>query len=232
MKIGADRSTLAVHRDAQKKFEKDNGLCLVAKGLNPQHQNPAGMKITLPQAWSLVGKVEDQVNDDGTVNFYFDYEHHLLTVLENGPYTFKGWMVPLDRWNRMEFPTFLRYIPFWIRILNLLNVYRRKHIVESIGSKLKHVEKVLIIEATQFCQVVVLVKVLFNVDKAITLARKVQIVSLGRPVELEFRYDVLQKFCTSCGSLKHGFAVCPKALHIQPPVSLSMQLDLPIIFPN
>ena len=47
-------------------------------GLNPFHQNPAGIKVALPRTWQqLEGKVEGQVNDDGTVNFYFDTEHRL-----------------------------------------------------------------------------------------------------------------------------------------------------------
>ncbi|OAP07096.1 hypothetical protein AXX17_AT3G36950 [Arabidopsis thaliana] len=89
-KIGADQKAWVVHQDAQQQFEKDHRLCLVVKGLNHKHQNPGAMKNTLPKAWHLEGKIEGHVNDDGTVNFYFDTEHHLLTVLENGPYTFKG----------------------------------------------------------------------------------------------------------------------------------------------
>ena len=44
MKLGADRSRWSVHDEAQKEFEKDHRLCLVAKGLNMEHQNSPGIK--------------------------------------------------------------------------------------------------------------------------------------------------------------------------------------------
>ncbi|WZY98274.1 hypothetical protein YC2023_070603 [Brassica napus] len=44
LKLGADRSKWSVHDDAQKEFEKDHRLCLVAKGLNMEHQNSPGIK--------------------------------------------------------------------------------------------------------------------------------------------------------------------------------------------
>ncbi|CAH2071753.1 unnamed protein product [Thlaspi arvense] len=143
-------------------------------------------------------------------------EHHLLTILENAPYTFKGWMVVIDRWNRRELPTFLKIIPFWIRIEHLPNIYRREQIVKSIGSKLGQVEEVEITEPTAIRPAEVWVKVRFN----ITLARAVQLRSNEPLVELEFRYDILQKFCTNCGSLKHSFDVCP---HPPNPETQSLQ---------
>ncbi|CAH2047264.1 unnamed protein product [Thlaspi arvense] len=75
-------------------------------------------------------------------------EHHLLTILENAPYTSKGWMVAIDRWNHRELPTFFKTIPFWVRIENLPNIYKREEIVKCIGSKLGHVEEVEITEPT------------------------------------------------------------------------------------
>jgi len=194
LKIGADQKAWVVHQDAQQQFEKDHRLCLVVKGLNHKHQNPDAMKNTLPKAWHLEGKIEGQVNDDGTVNFYFDTEHHQLTVLENGPYTFKGWMVVIDRGQRMESPTYLRKIPFWIKIFQLPNVYRRHQIVKSIGSNLGQVEEVQILQPTATRPAHVWIKVLFDVDNCITLARKVQIMRVGDPIELEFRYQGLEKF--------------------------------------
>ncbi|KAF3578110.1 hypothetical protein DY000_02029573 [Brassica cretica] len=73
LKLGADRSCWTVHDDVQKEFEKDHRLCLVALGLNSYHQNPPGIKVALPKIWQLEGKVEGQIKDDGTVNFYFQH---------------------------------------------------------------------------------------------------------------------------------------------------------------
>lgn len=50
LKIGSDGDTWEVHQDVQKEFDRDHRLCLVVRGLNPEHQNPAGIKVTLPKA--------------------------------------------------------------------------------------------------------------------------------------------------------------------------------------
>lgn len=88
-------------------------------------------------------------------------------------------MVAIDRWSHMEEPTFLRHIPFWVLIQNLPQVYRRHHIVRSIESMLGQVEEVLIIEPIGTRPVEVWVKVDFDVDNEITLARNIQIMNIG-----------------------------------------------------
>lgn len=178
------------------------------KRLNPYHQNPAGIKVALPRTWELGGKVEGQINDDDTVNFYFDTEHQLLMVLEKQPYTYRGWLVALDRWSNRDNPTFLKYIPFKVRISKLHDIYRHHSIVEDIGSKLGHVEEVTIVEPNTARKAQVSVKILFDVDGEITLARMVDIMKDMPPVEIEFRFLGLQKFCTLCGSLKHEYELC------------------------
>ncbi|KAG5414634.1 hypothetical protein IGI04_002201 [Brassica rapa subsp. trilocularis] len=117
-------------------------------GLNQDHQNPTGIKVTFHKLWQLVGKVEAHVNDDGCVQFYFDTEHHLLLVQEKQPCTYHCWIVALDRWRNRGYPTFLKHIPFCIRIYNLPNPYHCHGIVRSIGSKLGQVDEISIIEPT------------------------------------------------------------------------------------
>ncbi|KAF8088701.1 hypothetical protein N665_0532s0061 [Sinapis alba] len=80
--------------------------------------------------------------------------------------------------------------------------------VRSIGSKLGHVEEVSIFESTNTREASVWVKIRFDVDDLITLSRWVEIMKGERPVLLKFRYKGLQKFCTTCGSLKHEYEVC------------------------
>ncbi|KAL0731401.1 hypothetical protein Bca4012_027495 [Brassica carinata] len=208
LKLGADKDRWLVHEDAQREFEKDHRLCLVAKGLNPHHQNSAGMKAELPQLWELEGKVIGQVNDDRTVNFYFKSEHHLVMVLEKQPHNYRGCIVALERWRYMTYPNFLRHIPFKVCIFKLLDIYRRPRIVTSIGSKLGHVAEVYIVEPTINREAAVWIKFLFDVYDVIILTNSVEIIKGKPPVELDFRYAGLQKFCTLCGSLQHEYELC------------------------
>lgn len=211
MTLGSDRDRWSIHEHAREVFQKDHRTCLVAMGLNPYHQNPAGLKVALPRAWQLTGKVESQINNNGTVNFYFESEHHILMVMEKAPYTYRGWLVALDIWSNQSKPDFLRTIPFKVKILNLPNMYRRPEIVWSIGSKLGHVKEVLIIEPTVNRAAEVSVKIDFNVDHPIILTKKVEIFTNTPPADLSFRYTGLQKFCIICGSLRHEFEACEGA---------------------
>lgn len=211
MKLGAGSDLWSIHEDARRVFHKDHRTCLVAMGLNPYHQNPAGLKAALPRAWQLTGRVESQINDDGTVNFYFESEHHILMVLEKAPYTYRGWLVALDRWSNRSYPDFLRNIPFKVKILNLPNMYRRPEIVRSIGSKLGQVREVSIIEPTVNRAAEVSVKIDFDIDDPVIFTKEVEIFTNIPPVELGFRYTGLQKFCIICGSLRHEFEVCKDA---------------------
>ncbi|RID49753.1 hypothetical protein BRARA_H00531 [Brassica rapa] len=173
------------------------------------------MKVALSRIWQLVRKVESQINDDGMVNFYFEKEQHLLKVLDKQPYTYRGWIVALDRWSNRSHPTFLRQIPSRVRIFNLPDMYRCYGIVDSIGSKLGHVDEVTIIEPTSVKEAEVWVKILFDEDDVITLTRTLELLKHQPPVELEFRYLGLQKFCMLCGSLKHGYEACDVSPQLQ-----------------
>lgn len=110
-----------------------------------------------------------QINDDDSVNFYFRSEHHLLTVLEKQPYNYRGWIVALDRWSNRDSPTFIKQIPFKVRIYKLPDIYRRQGIVFSIGSRLGQVGEVSIIEPRNNREAKVWVNILFDVDDVITL---------------------------------------------------------------
>ncbi|VYS48171.1 unnamed protein product [Arabidopsis thaliana] len=117
LNLGSERTPLRMSMEARRSRDMDNRLSLVVKGLNPHHQKPAGIKATMPKAWRMDGRVTSRINDDGTVQFFFKAEHHLMTVLENGPWHHNYWMVAVDRWTRQILPTYLTEIAFWVRIV-------------------------------------------------------------------------------------------------------------------
>ncbi|KAL0651339.1 hypothetical protein Bca4012_094030 [Brassica carinata] len=136
-------------------------------------------------------------------------------VLEKQPYTYRGWIVALDRWINKDSPMFLKQVPFKVRIDKLPNIYPRPGIVRNIGSKLGYVDEISIVEPTNNREAKVWLKILFDVDDVITLTRMVEIIKGQPPVELDFRYMGLQKFCTLCGSLRHEYEMCNEASQMQ-----------------
>lgn len=173
----------------------------------------AGLKKVLQGAWESKGCTDAQVNDDGIVNFYFAKEYQLMLILEGAPYEYRGWMVAIDRWSNRNSHNFLQKIPFWIKIERLPEVYRREHIVRSIGSKMGQVDEVRIVEPNLRLDkpAEVWIRVSMSIGSEISLVQNVQFMETGEPMELEFKYKKLQKFCTTCGSLRHNYDVCPKA---------------------
>lgn len=87
-------------------------------------------------------------------------------------------------------------------------MYRRPGIVTSIGSKLGNVAEVSIVEPTINREATVWIKFIFDVYDVIILTKSVKIIKGKPPVELDFRYAGLQKFCTLCGSLQHEYELC------------------------
>ena len=110
---------------------------------------------------------------------------------------------------------FLKQVPFKVRIDKLPNIYPRPGIVRNIGSKLGYVDEISIVEPTNNREAKVWLKILFDVDDVITLTRMVEIIKGQPPVELDFRYMGLQKFCTLCGSLRHEYEMCNEVSQMQ-----------------
>lgn len=68
------------------------------------------------------------------------------------------------------------------------------------------------------------VRVTMPIDSKISLVRNVQLTELGEPLELEFKYKKLQKFCTTCGSMQHNYDLCPKASSLSATAGALMEI--------
>lgn len=206
--LGSDRSPLKLSSEAQKKREADHWLSLVVKGLHPS-QNPAGIKLMMPKIWKLEGRINSRINEDGSVQFFFKEEHQMLTVLDNGPWTYKDWLVVIDKWTRRNYPDYLRIIRFWVKILNIPDDSKEKRSIEEIGGGLGHVKEVFIQQPTADKVGEVWVRVPINISDKLIFARFFNFEDFREPVLIRYIYDKLQKFCTACGSLTHLAASCP-----------------------
>lgn len=154
------------------------------------------------------GKVTGQVNDDGTVQFFFNTEHHLMSVLEGGPWSFKDWMIVVDRWTNRQNPNFLQEISFWIQVCNLPNEHRNIQTVLDIGNHLGRASEVRIKEPTREEPAEVWVRVTMEVTRKLIFVRYLDLQDGAEPTLLRFVYDKLRKFCKRCGSLLHDNSVC------------------------
>lgn len=156
----------------------------------------------------MEGKVVGQVNDDGTVQFFFNTEHHLMSVLEGGPWSFKEWMVAMDRWTNRSNSSYLQEIFFWVQICNLPNEHPNVQMVLDIAGYLGRAGEVNIKEPTREEPAEVWVRITMDVNRKLTFARYLDLQDGAEPILLRFIYDKLRKFCKRCGSLRHDNSIC------------------------
>ncbi|CAE6215989.1 unnamed protein product [Arabidopsis arenosa] len=229
LNLGSDRRPIKLSLEAIRKKEADHQLSLVVKGLHPS-QNPAGIKLMMPRIWKLEGRVSSRINEDGTVQFFFKYEHQMLNVLDHGPWTYKDWLVVVDKWINRRSPDFLRMIPFWIRVLNIPDDSKEKRSIEEIGGVLGHVEEVHIQQPTADTAGEVWIRVKIDISDRLIFARYFQLDVAGEPTLIRYVYDKLRKFCTKCGSLIHMETNCnfheheAERLQLPAPAQVSSQV--------
>lgn len=182
----------------------------------------------MPKIWKLEGRITSRINDDGSVQFFFKREHQLLTVLDNGPWTYKDWLVVVDRWSRRQYPDFLQIIRFWVRILNLPDDSRNERMIDEIGGVLGHVEEVHIQQPSADKPGEVWVRIPFDISGKLLFAGYFQLDDSGNPTLIRYIYDKLRRFCSICGSLTHQASGC----NSQIPEAEPLQLPAPIQGPH
>ncbi|ESQ36907.1 hypothetical protein EUTSA_v10002885mg [Eutrema salsugineum] len=91
LSLDSDRAPLKLAVEAKNKRKADHRLSLIVKALNPKHQNPAGIRVMMPKAWKLDGRITSRTNEDNMVQFFFRHEHQL-----NQPWNYRDWMLVVD----------------------------------------------------------------------------------------------------------------------------------------
>ncbi|CAH2060360.1 unnamed protein product [Thlaspi arvense] len=204
---GESRLLQPISADARRVRSDNNRLSLIALGLNPTHQKPVDLKILLLKAWKLKGKLTSRINNDGTVQFYFKAEHHLMNILEHGPWHCNNWMVAIDRWIRRFEPDFLQPISFWVKILHIPEDFRSETIIHEVGDILGVIDEIQITEASVDGDSEVWIHVHKNIQDRLIFIRYMEF-KTGHSTMVRFIYKKLRKFCFRCGALTHSDSTC------------------------
>ncbi|CAH2071061.1 unnamed protein product, partial [Thlaspi arvense] len=192
LNLGSSLQPLQLSIDTRRRNARDNRLNSI------HHIKILWMRNTLPKAWRLHDRVHGQINEDGTIQFYFQEEHQLLSVIERGPLSFKYWMIVIDRWTRRLYPDYLQSISFSVQIFGIPNEYHNRRVVEDICRHMGQIEGVRIVEPTRD-----------NPSEHLIFTRYIQFEECDDPVQIRFFYERLKKFCRRCGMLTHDESQCP-----------------------
>ncbi|CAH2046567.1 unnamed protein product [Thlaspi arvense] len=204
---GESRASKPILEATRRVRMNNNRLSLLATALNLTQQKSLDLKILLPKAWKMEGRITSRINNDGTVQFYFKAKHHLMNVLEHGPWNCNNWMVAIDRWIRRDEPDFLLTISFCVKILHIPEEYRSDEIIYEVGDILGIVDEIKITEATADADSEVWIHVRKKVNYRLIFIRYLEF-EPGQLTMVRFFYKKLRKFYFICGALTHSDAVC------------------------
>lgn len=177
-----------------------NKLTLIGRVTNPSVQKTRALVDFFVQHWNVVGCISGRDLGPTLLQFNFESEKDLLTILSKAPYHFKKWMLILQSWEPIVCDTFPASIPFWINVHGIPLHYWNEGAMNAIGDALGPVEAKIVDKAR--------LRVLVNGLKPLIMRMDIELPSKA-VVELELEYEGLQKHCFLCKSLSHEDEDCP-----------------------
>ncbi|XP_010468348.1 PREDICTED: uncharacterized protein At4g02000-like [Camelina sativa] len=90
--LGREDPELLIPNSDYEDVLASNRLSLIARPLNPIDQNLLEVAANLPTAWGLASSVHGRVLDDRFVQFRFQSERDLISVLRREPWSFNRWI--------------------------------------------------------------------------------------------------------------------------------------------
>lgn len=188
---------------------------LIVKPVNPRKQNLRAMLSALPRLWGVSEEVNGRILENRKIQFLFQSDESMSSVLGRGPWSFNDWMCVIQKWNPQQNDEDLKRIPFWVQIrgipLHFLTLCMITFIGESLG---------VFIETDFGGDGAVLVdyvrvKLLWHIDSPLRFQRQFQFGNAS--CVLKFRYEKLRNFCSICGMLTQEVSECPLGNNPLPP---------------
>ena len=179
---------------------EDFNLTLIGRVTNLAAQNTRALVDFFLHHWHVVGTITGRDLGPNLVQFNFESEQDLQSVLTKAPYHFKRWMLLLERWKPVVSDSFPAMIPFWIKVHGIPLHYWSLITLDTIGSELGVVEA----KDVDHCRV----RVLLNGLKPLEMKMDISLPS-GDEIPVELKYEKLEKHCFHCFALSHEKKDCP-----------------------
>lgn len=90
------------------------------------------MLSALPRLWGVGDEVVRKILENKKLQFIFQSEEAMLSVIRRGPWTFNDWMCITQRWNPLLSEDDLNFIPFWVQIKGIPLHFLIKRIIREI----------------------------------------------------------------------------------------------------
>lgn len=94
----------------------------------------------MPRIWGLSSRVHGRILDDQVVQFLFQSESDIDSVLRRALWFYNNWFVALQRWEDFPDTEFLTYIDLWVQIRVIPLPYVSYNTARFIASTLGEVK--------------------------------------------------------------------------------------------
>ncbi|XP_010474086.1 PREDICTED: uncharacterized protein At4g02000-like [Camelina sativa] len=214
MVLGRDDPVLLISHSAYAGVLAKNRLSLIGKPLNLNDQPLKRVIQELPRLWGLNTRVHGRILDDSFVQFRFQQEEDMVSVLTQQPWLVNDWFVALQRWVDFPGEEFLTFIDLWVQLRGIPLPYVSERTVRYIANTIGDVVALDFNEDTtpQIAFLRVKVRIIFT-DR-LRFFRRVRFQSRERAM-VGFEYEGLTKICRNCSRINHQSRSCP---FLAPPV--------------
>ncbi|CAA0360651.1 unnamed protein product [Arabidopsis thaliana] len=189
---------------------------LIARPLNPRAQNMFLVIASLPRSWGLNERVHGRILDGTYVQFLFQYELDLLSVLRKEPWLFNNWFVVNQRWEIFLAIDFLTTIELWVQIRGIPMPYVYVETVSDIAHDLGHIIHIDFHEATTNQIAYIRVRVRFEITDRLRFFQRIRFDSEETAI-LRFQYEKLRRICSHCLRFTHQRNPSPYSLPLLAP---------------
>ncbi|XP_019087332.1 PREDICTED: uncharacterized protein At4g02000-like [Camelina sativa] len=207
MVLGRDDPELFIPHSAYARGLARNRLSLIGKPLNLRDQPLKGVIQELPRLWGVSSRVHGRIPDDSFVQFRFQLEADLVSVLRAQLWLYNEWFVALQRWEDFPREDFLTFIDLWVQLRGIPLPYVSERTVSFIANTLGDVVELGFNEDTTYQIAFLRVKVIIIFTDRIRFFRCVRFQS-GEKAMIGFEYEKLT-LCSNCSRINHHTRFCP-----------------------
>jgi len=208
LELGREDPALFIPHATYATVESRNRLSLIVRPLNPRSQNLNVVVAALPRVWDLTSRVHGRVINATFVQFLFQFEVDLLSVLRREPWLYNSWFVTAHRWEVNMAFEYLSNIDLWVQMFGIPLLYVCEENVVEIAHGLGEIISLDFHDATTTQIAYIRVRIRFDITDCIRFFQRITFDS-GETALIRFQYERLRRICSSCFRLTHHRNFCP-----------------------
>ena len=202
LELGREDPPLFIPHTTYATARSRNRLSLIARPLNPRSQNLNAVIAALPRAGRLTSRVHGRVINETYVQFIFQSEIDLLSVLRREPWLYNSWFVTAHRWEVNLAFEYLSNIELWVQMRGIPLLYICEATVVEIAHGPGEIISLDFHDASTTQIAFIRVRIQFDIADRIRFFQRITFDS-GETALISFQYERLRRICSSCFRLTH-----------------------------